>query len=170
MSNYLVLTNISDDRAGIVEQVAQAISNHGGNWMESSMARLAGKFAGILLVEVEAAAQQLLEKDLAALADQGIKITVENSGPQTNDDAHISCLEIVANDRSGIVGEISSLLAKNQVNLVSLETFCESAPMSAGMMFYAHAYTQLPVGMSEDQLTQLLESLSDDLMVEVVEA
>jgi len=42
--------------------------------------------------------------------------------------------------------------------------------MSAGMMFYAHAYTQLPAGMNEEQLTQLLESLSDDLMVEVVEA
>ena len=170
MSNYLVLTIISDDRAGIVEQVAQTISQHGGNWMESSMARLAGKFAGILLVEIDASAQQPLEADLAALANQGIKITVENSGPPTDDDAHISCLEIVANDRSGIVGEISSLLAKNQVNLVSLETFCESAPMSAGMMFYAHAYTQLPDGMTEDQLTQLLESLSDDLMVEVVEA
>ena len=54
MSNYLVLTIISDDRAGIVEQVAQTISKHGGNWMESSMARLAGKFAGILMVEVDA--------------------------------------------------------------------------------------------------------------------
>jgi glycine cleavage system regulatory protein len=170
MSNYLVLTIISDDRAGIVEQVAQAISKHGGNWMESSMARLAGKFAGILMVEVDATAQQPLEQDLAALADQGIKITIENSGPQSDDEAHVSCLEIVANDRSGIVGEIASLLAKSQVNLLSLETFCESAPMSAGMMFYAHAYTQLPEGMSEEQLTQLLESLSDDLMVEVIEA
>jgi|TARA_B110000879_G_scaffold44258_1_gene62585 glycine cleavage system regulatory protein len=170
MSNYLVLTIISDDRAGIVEQVAQTISNHGGNWMESSMARLAGKFAGILMVEVDGAAQHLLEADLAALSTQGIKITVENSGPQTDDEAHISCLEIVANDRSGIVGEISSLLANHKVSLVSLETFCESAPMSAGMMFYAHAYTQLPPGMSEEQLTKLLESLSDDLMVEVIEA
>jgi glycine cleavage system regulatory protein len=170
MSNYLVLTIISDDRAGIVEQVAQTISKHGGNWMESSMARLAGKFAGILMIEVDAAHQQSLEQDLDALTAHGIKVTLENSGPQTDDEAHISCLEIVANDRPGIVGEISSLLAANQVNLVSLETFCENAPMSAGMMFYAHAYTQLPTGMSEEQLTRLLESLSDDLMVEVVES
>lgn len=171
MSNYLVLTVIADDRAGIVEQVARAISQHGGNWMESSMARLAGKFAGILLVEVDASAQQALQQDLDALAGDGIKVTVENSNPhQSDEEAHVSCLEIIANDRPGIVGEISSLLAKSQVNLISLETFCESAPMSAGMMFYAHAYTQLPEGMTESQLTQLLESLSDDLMVEVVEA
>ena len=171
MSNYLVLTIIAEDRAGIVEQVARAVSKHGGNWMESSMARLAGKFAGILLVDVAAESQQALEQDLNALASDGIKVTVENSGPQPGDEEnHVSCLEIVANDRPGIVGEISSLLAQNQVNLISLETFCESAPMSAGMMFYAHAYTQLPGEMTESQLTQLLESLSDDLMVELVEA
>ena len=76
MSNYLVLTIVSDDRAGIVEQVAQTISKYHGNWMESSMARLAGKFAGILLVEIDASEQQSLEQDLAALSSQGIKVTV----------------------------------------------------------------------------------------------
>ena len=104
MSNYLVLTIIAEDRAGIVEQVARAVSQHGGNWMESSMARLAGKFAGILLVDVAAESQQALEQDLNALASDGIKVTVENSGPQSDEENHVSCLEIVANDRPGIVG------------------------------------------------------------------
>ena len=141
---------IADDREGIVEQIAQTVSQHGGNWMESSMARLAGKFAGILLVEIEPAKQAELEEHLTVLSAQGIKITV--------------------NDRPGIVGEISTLLASHNVSLISLETFCESTPMSAGMMFYAHSYLQLPEAMAEDQLTAILESLSDDLMVEIVDA
>ena len=37
MSNYLVLTVLADDRAGIVNQIATTIKNHDGNWMESSM-------------------------------------------------------------------------------------------------------------------------------------
>jgi glycine cleavage system regulatory protein len=41
--------------------------------------------------------------------------------------------------------------------------------MSAGMMFHAHAYIQLPEGMSQTDLTMLLEGLSDDLMVEIVD-
>ena len=169
MSNYLVLTVLADDRAGIVNQIATTIKNHDGNWMESSMSRLAGKFAGLLMLEVDPAQQAALEKDLAALASQGIKISIDKSDANSDDETELSCLEIVANDRAGIVGEISALLAKNGVNLVSLETFCESAPMSADMMFHAQIFAQLPETMSEDQLTELLESLSDDLMVEIVE-
>ena len=41
--------------------------------------------------------------------------------------------------------------------------------MSAGMMFHAHAYLQMPSGMSQPDLTTLLEGLSDDLMVEIVD-
>ena len=170
MTDYLVLTVIADDREGIVEQISQTIIQHGGNWMESSMARLAGKFAGILMVEVEPAQHADLEQALAALSAHGIKIIVEQSAPSQEKDTDVSCIEIVANDRPGIVGEISTLLASHNVSLISLETFCESTPMSAGMMFYAHTYLQLPEGMTGDQLTAILESLSDDLMVEIVDA
>ena len=170
MTDYLVLTVIADDREGIVEQISQTISHHGGNWMESSMARLAGKFAGILMVEVEPAKHADLEQALGELSVHGIKIIVVQSAPSAEKEAEVSCIEIVANDRPGIVGEISALLASHSVSLISLETFCESTPMSAGMMFYAHTYLQLPSGMTGDQLTDILESLSDDLMVEIVDA
>ena len=48
----LVLTLIGSDRPGLVEAVAEVIAGHGGNWLESRMAHLAGKFAGILRVEI----------------------------------------------------------------------------------------------------------------------
>ena len=54
MTNHLVVTILAEDRPGIVEQIAQTIIAHGGNWMESSMNRLAGKFAGYSAVEVDA--------------------------------------------------------------------------------------------------------------------
>ena len=53
MNHYLTLTIISDDRPGVIEKVATIVASHGGNWLESNMSRLAGKFAGILLVNVE---------------------------------------------------------------------------------------------------------------------
>ena len=46
----LVLTLIGPDRPGLVEAVAEVVAAHGGNWLESRMARLAGKFAGILRI------------------------------------------------------------------------------------------------------------------------
>ena len=53
MTTYLVLTIIGEDRPGIVESLAEIISDYSGNWLESSMSQLAGKFAGILRVSVK---------------------------------------------------------------------------------------------------------------------
>ena len=49
----LVLTVIGDDRSGLVEALANVVTNHGGNWEHSQMAELAGKFAGIVVVAVQ---------------------------------------------------------------------------------------------------------------------
>ena len=46
----LVLTVIGDDRAGLVNALADVVTAHGGNWERSQLAELAGKFAGIVLV------------------------------------------------------------------------------------------------------------------------
>ncbi len=41
--------------------------------------------------------------------------------------------------------------------------------MSADLMFHAHAFVQLPNTMDRGDLIDLLETLSDDLMVEVLD-
>lgn len=48
----LVLTVIGDDRSGLVRALADVVTEHGGNWEESQLAELAGKFAGIVVVSV----------------------------------------------------------------------------------------------------------------------
>ena len=52
MTTYLVLTAIGEDKPGLVESLVRIISDNSGNWLESSMSQLAGKFAGILRVSV----------------------------------------------------------------------------------------------------------------------
>ena len=51
MQKQLVLTILADDQQGVVEQIASIIINHKGNWTQSSMSRLGGKFDGILLAD-----------------------------------------------------------------------------------------------------------------------
>lgn len=55
MSESLVITMVAADRPGLVESVAACVADHGGNWVESRMARLAGHFAGVARVTVTAA-------------------------------------------------------------------------------------------------------------------
>ena len=58
--DHLVLTIIAADKPGLVERIAQNIAAHGGNWLESRMAHMAGQFAGILRVSVPAENRQAL--------------------------------------------------------------------------------------------------------------
>jgi glycine cleavage system regulatory protein len=167
MNHYLALTIISDDRPGVVEKVAEVIASNGGNWLESSMSRLAGKFAGLLLVEVSEPQQASLVEALQALQTQGIRVTAELSQTVQPASGQIVKLNVVGNDRSGIVGEISALLAKLHVNVEELSTCCEEAPMSAEILFRATAQLQLPEPLSLAELQGALETLSDDLIVEL---
>jgi len=173
MQKQLVLTILADDQPGVVEQIASIIINHKGNWTQSSMSRLGGKFAGILLADINsqndfALQEALLNLNNLNLNNQGIKVTIESALATKVKEQKTVQIEIVANDRSGIIGEISTLCANKNINLESLESCCESAPMSASMLFRAHASVRLPAGMSDNQLRALLEELSSDLMVEII--
>jgi glycine cleavage system regulatory protein len=168
----LVLTLIGPDRPGLVEAVAGIIAAHGGNWLESRMTQLAGKFAGILRAEVppEKAADVL--QALAALGTRGLKVVAETaprqeaaaarSGPQRTMD-----LELVGLDRPGIVREIAQLLAASGVNVEELVTDRHSAPMSGEMLFEARAHVHVPAATDVAGLRAALERLASDLMVEV---
>jgi glycine cleavage system regulatory protein len=176
MNQYLTLTIIADDRPGIIEKVAEVVTANDGNWLESNMSRLAGKFAGILLVAVTEEKQPGLLAALKVLGSQGIRITAEVSTVAEQETGEHLMLTVVGNDRPGIVGELSSLLARLQVNVEELCTYCEDAPMSSELLFRATAVISLPVSCSNsdslpilnrDELQNKLEALSDDLMVEL---
>ena len=165
MSVSLVLTVIGDDRPGLVEQVATAVSRHGGNWLQSSMSHLAGKFAGIVCLDIDASHLDELRQELATLA--GLRITAEvseNSGIPAG--RHLT-LALVGHDRVGIVREVSQVLARHAVNVEELNTHTASAPMSAEILFHATAKLTASPSLDTRVLVRDLEQLSNDLMVDI---
>ena len=87
MSTSIVLTVVSDDHPGIVEALSDVIAGHGGNWTESSMMSLAGKFAGILLVQVPAGQAEDFISALDALESRGIQIVAQRSESASTGDS-----------------------------------------------------------------------------------
>lgn len=166
MHHQLALTIITDDRPGVIDRLANTIKQHHGNWLESSMAHLAGKFAGILLVNVAGEHRDSLLAALRNLEQDGLKIMVEAAVATTAPQGQCLDILLTGNDRPGIVGEISRMLADSKVNIEQLNTWCENAPMSGEALFRLAARIQLPPGLDTEQLQSALETLSDDLMVE----
>ena len=167
MITPLVITVISADKPGLVESLAQTISRHGGNWLESRMARMAGQFAGILRVDVGNDQLEALRIDLEGLTSLGINVQVAISGQAEEPVQSALILNLVGNDRAGIVHEVSRVLASHGVNVESLETECVPAPMSADMLFKAEAPLGVYPQTDLDALRDALENLTDDLMVEL---
>lgn len=166
--NDLVLTLIGPDRPGLVEAVADTIAAGGGNWLESRMAHLAGQFAGILRVEVAPERAEALVAALRRLEARGLKVIVEAArGPQPQPGGRPIELELVGQDRPGIVKEISQLLAAKGVNVEDLKTDRSSAPMSGEPLFTAHARVVVPAHVPVAELRAALERLAQDLMVEM---
>ncbi|MCX7168101.1 MAG: glycine cleavage system protein R [Rhodocyclales bacterium] len=163
---YLVLTVIGDDRPGLVGELSAAISAHQGNWLESSMAQLAGKFAGIVEVSVDSANAAALSAALRQL--KGLKVTVESTVVQKSTPTGRRLkLALVGHDRIGIVREVSQVLAHHAVNVESLETHTSSAPMSAAILFHAVAELTAAPDLDVGALTAELERISNDLMVDI---
>jgi glycine cleavage system regulatory protein len=156
----LVLTLIGPDRPGLVEAVADPIAAHGGNWLESRMAHLAGQFAGILRVEVPDDQAAALAEALRRLDTRGLHVTVQR-GPRP------LVVELVGLDRPGIVREISRVLAERGVNIEELVTDRTPAPMSAELLFRSRARVNVPDGLDAGELRGRLEKLAQDLMVQV---
>lgn len=162
----LVLTVIGDDKPGLVEALSQVIVNHAGNWQESSMSQLAGKFAGILRVRVPDENSDALIRELQGLSEQ-LKVIVEKAADQAATVPQTIALHLVGNDRPGIVREISHALTGLGVNVEQLVTECVPAPMSSEMLFKADARLRVPASLGSEQLQQEIERLADDLIVEI---
>jgi glycine cleavage system regulatory protein len=165
----LVLTAIGDDHAGLVHALSGVIAAHGGNWENSRMAQLAGKFAGIVMVTVPDERADALVHDLEPLAARGLlDVTATRSTPR---DAPIGVtrlsLELVGLDQPGIVRDVSDALASRGVSIDELDTDTGSAPMDGGVLFRARAALIAPAGLSVDSLRDVLENVAGQLMVDI---
>lgn len=166
MTQSLVLTVIGNDRHGLVEKLASTISKHEGNWLESSMSRLAGKFAGIVRIEVPDDHAIRLNQALSDLPD--LRVIVETSGPEQQSVAGVRfALQLVGHDRIGIVREVTTVLARHAVNVEKLVTGTASAAMSAEMLFKADAELLASPDFDIAALQSDLERISADLMVDI---
>jgi glycine cleavage system regulatory protein len=167
----LVLTVIGDDRPGLVDELAAVIVAHDASWESSSMARLASKFAGIVEVTVGPTGAAALAADLEQLAASGsLDVRVEQATqPLADADAPAMTLELqlVGQDRPGIVRQVAHALAEAGVSIDELTTWTSSAPMSGERLFEANALLTAPDDLDRVALTAALEALADELMVDI---
>ncbi len=162
------MTVIGKDRPGLVESLARTVAEHGGNWLESRMCQLGGEFAGILRVHVAQEQSSALVNALRGLQEQGLNVVVQpDRGEPPLGRAKTGLVEIMGQDRPGIIREISHALASHQINVEELSSECSSAPMTGEKLFKAQAHLQIPENCNLAVVQKELEEIANDLMVEI---
>ncbi len=168
MAGHLVFTVIAQDRPGLVDRLAQAIAEAGGNWVESSMARLGGEFAGIVSVDIEPHGLDDLHRRFDALLADGIAITLRADVTREELPAgHAAHLDLVSQDHPGILRKVTKVLNDREVSIEHLETSVVPGSMSGESLFKASADLRLPVGLEPRDLSDALQETAADMMADI---
>ena len=159
----LAVTAVGADRPGIISRVTGVLLDHGGNLQDSTMTILGGQFAIVLLVEADAAPEEL-ERDLAeATADLGLVVAVRPVGEGATSPPPTHMLSIYGADRPGIVHAVAAALAERSVNVTDLTT----KVLEGERPVYAMVLEiSLPEGVDADDLAAQLRTGEGDQAME----
>lgn len=166
MQTHVILTVIGSDRPGLTEALAGAVQTAGGNWLESHLSRLGGKYVGSVLVALPDAALEALRSHVAAVDAVGLNVNIVAASTEQPPVGTPLELSLVGQDRPGIVREVSAALARLGVNIEALETGIEGSAWSGSPLFRADAQLLIPEGIAAADVQAALEAVSGDMMVD----
>ncbi|PLA75020.1 hypothetical protein CYQ88_03735 [Hydrogenovibrio sp. SC-1] len=167
MKQSIVISVLGEDSPGLVESLSKLVVAHQGDWVESRMASLAGQFAGILQVDLPIDQVQPFSQALEQ-ADFGLKVIFEAAVTDaTQAPMKTYQLELVGQDRPGIIHKLSSVLAQLNVNVDELETEVVEASMSGEHLFKASIRIEVSAADGADAIADALEAIANELIVDI---
>ena len=166
MKSKVILSASGSDRPGLTRALAEAVLAAGGNWLESHLSRLGGKYVGAVLVEIEEDELPGFEQAIRGVDALGLKVSLVPAGEEPQASGAILSLELVGQDRPGIVREVTSVLAGLDVNIEDFATRIENGAWSGERLFRASARLSIPAGVTSDQVQSALEAISGEIMVD----
>lgn len=163
----LVLTVVGEDRAGLVATLAEVVAAHGGNWEHSQLAELAGTFAGIVLISVPDERTEALRSALEGL-DGLLQVRAQPGTAESTKLADRQLrVNVLGDDRPGIVMEISGVLSRHGVSIEAIQSESREAPMAGGRLFEAQLQAKLEDEVDLVRVQAELEALAAELLVDI---
>jgi len=171
MSNRYIMTAFGKDRPGIVADVTRVLFDNGCNLEENSMTLLADEFTLILLFSSsEKGIEERLQPECRRLEkERGISAFIRPLGerrPQPKAEK-MYVVEVEGLDQSGIVYKVSQHLANQGVNILDLKSVVKSTPESGTALYQMQIQIQAPTDISAGDIEAGLQSVADELHVDI---
>jgi glycine cleavage system regulatory protein len=164
----LVVSINGTDRHGIVRSLAERAQRYNANWTASRMTRLAGHFAGMVHLEVPRENADALENALRGLESSGLQVIIARSdSAKVSDAVKPFELELVGEDRVGIVSRLTTLLADRGVSIEQIHTEIIGGGQAGKQTFKVGAQLLVPAKLSVEDLKRELAPLAQEMVVDI---
>ena len=164
----IIITATGHDRPGMVAAISQKLFDANCNIEDTTMTRLSGQFAMILVVAPpDGIGTREVEELLEPLHDShGLHIhcneLVSGEDASTSDEAPRFILSVYGADKTGLVARVAHVLAENDANITDLQT-----RVAAAHTVYVMIYEfELPTDCDVENLRSDIEAAARELQVE----
>lgn len=168
MNKSIVVSVLGNDSPGLVKSLSKIVMAHKGQWIESQMTSLVGKFAGILRVDLPASELESFKQELLNAKQLGLSVLFEevSESPKIESQNQFE-IELVGQDQPGIIHRISSALAQINANVDELVSEVIEASMSGENLFKANIKVHISADIPVNEIRIILEELANELIVDI---
>lgn len=166
----IILTAVGPDRPGMAHAVAQILAEAGCNIEDTTMTRLAGEFAMILIVEpppgLSFAALQSLLAPLES--SHGLLLSsreIADEAPIAEHETEMPRFIVTAYgaERAGLLAKLTGVFATHSVNITDVQ----SRVASAGTVYVMIFEVQVPLALEETALRAALNEAASEIGVTI---
>jgi glycine cleavage system regulatory protein len=162
----IIISVLGDDKPGLVDNLSSFIVKHGGDWIESRMSHLGGKFAGILSVNIADNNVKAFIDDVST-ANIGLQVLCEVSDISEITEYNNYHIELTGQNRPGIIYNLTHVLAEFKANVEELTSEVIEAPMSGEELFIATINIHLPKQISELTIKKKIERIANEFVADI---
>jgi len=168
--SQIVISALGQDKPGIVKALSKTVLDCGGNIADSRMTRLGDEFALIMLVE---GTDKVITSIEAAMQDCQVvlelTIITKRTALKTEQEKYLPYqIKVVCMDQPGIVHDVTDYIAKQNINIETLDTSSYSAAHTGAPMFSLDMSISIPASMNVAQLKKDFLSFCDDLNLDAI--
>ena len=174
MKNHLIISALSEDRPGIVDELSRVVMDSGCRISDGRMNVLGAELSVTLMVHGNWSTLAKLEVQLKRLEHSlGIMLITKRTQDRTRQgDSLPYAVEVVALDQPGILFSLTSFFTARAINVEDLSARSYEAPHTGASMFSVNIIVGVPadthIALLREEFMDFCDQLNLDAVIEPV--
>lgn len=163
MNVTFIMSFAGPDRASLLVDLAKFTHDNDGIWLNSKVSYLDGHVAANIKVSLPEDKAPMVKANLLAYKDLAVKI--DNVSTSYATPSKSITVTIKANDRPGLVSEITHLIQESAAEILHIESRRLQVQPIGGTVFHSELVLKIPEDFNTDVLFSELKTIDESLLI-----